>query len=228
MNNYYLHNGTDTIGPFDLEALKEKKITKDTSVWCEGMKDWMDAGEVEALKSILFVVPPPIKKIVEKPETFSKQETRPEKKKTNWLRWVGILALISILGIVAIGVIGSILYSTTATAPSYEESIMTIAETEAAYPVNYLSAGGKYHETFLGDKIKIEGVIVNKATVTTYKDVVIEVTFYSKTDTPINTENYTIYEFYTPTSRKEFKLKVTNYSNIKSIGWEVVGATVKP
>lgn len=221
MNNYYLHNGTDTIGPFDLEALKEKKITKDTSVWCEGMKDWMDAGEVEALKSILFVVPPPIKKFVATPEVPL------EKKKTNWLRWIGKTVLIIILVIVIGIVIGSIMNTTTGKAPTYEESIMTIAETEAAYPVNYLSAGGKYHETFLGDKIKIEGVIENKATVTTYKDVVIEVTFYSKTDTPINTENYTIYEFYTPTSRKEFKLKVTNYSNIKSIGWEVVGATVK-
>jgi hypothetical protein len=44
MNTYYLHDGTVLSGPFTLDELKAKKITKTTSVWCEGMEDWNTAG----------------------------------------------------------------------------------------------------------------------------------------------------------------------------------------
>lgn len=33
MNTYYLHDGTSDSGPFYIEELKAKKITKTTSVW---------------------------------------------------------------------------------------------------------------------------------------------------------------------------------------------------
>ena len=61
MNSYYLHNGVESSGPFDLSELKAKSITKATPVWCEGMENWKNAGEVIELQSILRVVPPPIK-----------------------------------------------------------------------------------------------------------------------------------------------------------------------
>jgi hypothetical protein len=64
MNTYYLHDGTTDSGPFNFVELKEKKITKTTSVWCEGMEDWKDAGDVEELRKILFSTPPPIKSFV--------------------------------------------------------------------------------------------------------------------------------------------------------------------
>lgn len=40
MKKYYLHNGTENIGPLDLDELKAKAITKNTQVWCDGMEDW--------------------------------------------------------------------------------------------------------------------------------------------------------------------------------------------
>ena len=40
MNKYYLHNRSENIGPFDIEELKQKNITRTTQVWCEGMEDW--------------------------------------------------------------------------------------------------------------------------------------------------------------------------------------------
>lgn len=63
MNKYYLHNGYESSGPFDLEEIKTKQITKSTSVWCEGMEDWTTAGEVAELKKFLFPIPPPIHSI---------------------------------------------------------------------------------------------------------------------------------------------------------------------
>jgi hypothetical protein len=64
MNTYYIHIGNESIGPFGLDELRSKKITKTTPVWCQGMEDWKHAGEVAELKSLLIVTPPPLKPII--------------------------------------------------------------------------------------------------------------------------------------------------------------------
>ena len=64
MNTYYIHSGNESIGPFGLDELRSKKITKTTPVWCQGMEDWKYAGEVDELKSLLIVTPPPLKPII--------------------------------------------------------------------------------------------------------------------------------------------------------------------
>lgn len=60
MNSYYLHNGTESSGPFNITELKAKSILNTTPVWCEGMQDWKTAGEIAELQSIFRVMPPPI------------------------------------------------------------------------------------------------------------------------------------------------------------------------
>lgn len=60
MKKYYLHNGTESSGPFDIEELKTKKISTQTPIWFEGMEKWETAGEIEELKTIFAVVPPSI------------------------------------------------------------------------------------------------------------------------------------------------------------------------
>lgn len=60
MKTYYIHNGTENSGPFILEELKAKKITKTTLIWSEGMDQWKYAADVDELKSILLVIPPPL------------------------------------------------------------------------------------------------------------------------------------------------------------------------
>ena len=59
MKKYFLHNGTESSGPFDLEELKAKRITKTSPVWFEGMENWKTAGEIPELKTIFVLVPPP-------------------------------------------------------------------------------------------------------------------------------------------------------------------------
>jgi hypothetical protein len=61
MNTYFLHNGTESSGPFTIEELKTKNIKATSPVWCQGMPDWSTVAEVEELKSLLIVSPPPIK-----------------------------------------------------------------------------------------------------------------------------------------------------------------------
>jgi hypothetical protein len=75
MKKYYLHIGTENTGPFDLEELKIKRITKKTPVWFEGMENWKYAEDIEELKSVFVVTPPPI-------DTFKAIESAPLKKET--------------------------------------------------------------------------------------------------------------------------------------------------
>ena len=60
MKKYYLHNGTESSGPFAIEELKAKNIVKASPVWFEGMLHWKTAGEIPELTSLFMVTPPPI------------------------------------------------------------------------------------------------------------------------------------------------------------------------
>jgi len=80
MKKYYLHNGTESSGPFDLEELKAKNITTKTPVWFEGMEKWKTAGEIEALRSLFVVIPPPINPSMTMPP-IKKMEAKIEPRK---------------------------------------------------------------------------------------------------------------------------------------------------
>lgn len=226
MIKYYLHNGSENIGPFTIEELKQNKITPTTPVWCEGMEDWNDAGSVEELKILFPVIPPPIKKAKQEEQ---KRSTIKEKKGNIYWSIYKLFRIFAIIFLIIVGIIilSKVFDKEIDTSSTYQESVMTIQEIEAAEPVNYLKADGTYNNNFIGDKVKINGVITNSATVTTYKDIIVRVNFYSKTNTLIGTEDYTLYEFYPPNSSQEFKLKVKAYSNVSSLGWEIVNASAK-
>lgn len=64
MTQYFIHNGQNEEGPFDLEQLKLQTLKKDTPIWYEGLESWTTVGEIEELK-FLFVTkptPPPLVK----------------------------------------------------------------------------------------------------------------------------------------------------------------------
>ena len=107
---------------------------------------------------------------------------------------------------------------------TYQDKVMTIEEIERSQPTNFLSASGTYRENFWGDKFKVSCKISNNATVATYKDAVVRVTYYSKTKTVLTTKDYTIYETFPPHSTKTVELKIENYQNVNSIGWDVLSA----
>lgn len=62
MNKYFTHNGQDEKGPFDFDQLKNQKISKETMIWFEGVKNWTRAGEIEELKDLFVQTPPPFKR----------------------------------------------------------------------------------------------------------------------------------------------------------------------
>lgn len=231
MKKYYLHNGTEQEGPFDIQELKNKNLNKETKVWFEGLSDWTTVGNVEELKELFKLTsPPPFKeKAKAAPPPINGQKTQKTSKKSPSWRSIFIKT-----GVTTLAIVGGIQlyknfnstrdysYSTS----SYEEKKMTVAEIEMSQPTKFLSADGTYRENLLGDKLKVNGTISNSATTVSYKDATVRVTYYSKTKTNLGSEDYTVWEVFPPNHTKTFNLKIKNYSNVNSIGWEVVDAEV--
>jgi len=71
----------------------------------------------------------------------------------------------------------------------------------------------------------IYGTIKNSATMAKFKDIVLTVTFYSQTQTAIESKDFTIYEFYKPNTATLFELKVYPPEAMAQFGVEVKTAT---
>lgn len=59
MKKYYLHNGTESSGPFSYDELRNMKITKTTPVWFDGMEKWKYAADIQELYELVVLTPPP-------------------------------------------------------------------------------------------------------------------------------------------------------------------------
>jgi GYF domain 2 len=236
MKKYYLHNGTSQQGPFDLEELKAMKVTSETLIWFEGLPDWSSADKIEELKPLLNTsVPPPFKNHAASPSVPLQDSQKKSPKSTHEtdrkigliLRSIGAIGGIALIIAFIVGLLnnGSDLKSTDPL--SYKEKVMSVGEIELSQPTKFLTAEGNYNENFWGDKIKVHGIINNKATVAAYKDALVRITYYSKTKTVLGSKDYTIYEIFPPHSQVKFELKIDNYKDVSKIGWDVIDAKAK-
>jgi tetrahydromethanopterin S-methyltransferase subunit F len=57
---YFYSNGQDKDGPVTLEDLKQKDLKPKTLIWHEGLDDWKEAQNIEELKEIFELSPPPL------------------------------------------------------------------------------------------------------------------------------------------------------------------------
>ena len=57
-----------------------------------------------------------------------------------------------------------------------------------------------------------------------YKDVVLKLVYYSKTETETGPEQKTLFEYLQPNTQQKFKIKIDGYKGTASIGFEVISA----
>jgi hypothetical protein len=120
-----------------------------------------------------------------------------------------------------------------------EQLKLELKQREVLNPVKYLSeknvslelqqkkvkSGGLFRDAeYVDDGALIEGVIVNRATLAKFKDIVVRVSYYSKTKTLLEEKSYRIYEFFEPNSSKHFSLKVNPPKAFASFDLQVVDA----
>ena len=102
----------------------------------------------------------------------------------------------------------------------YEATKLSLEEQEKIAPVTFLEVSGTFRENLIGETV-VEGIVKSNASVAKYKDLVITVIFYTKTDTYLGSEDFILYEFINPGSELEFKIKTSAPEGSEKIGLEV-------
>jgi type IV pilus biogenesis protein CpaD/CtpE len=112
---------------------------------------------------------------------------------------------------------------TTDKKDAYEQTKETLAETEKKNPTRFLSVEGHDKKNLLGQTV-VKGTLTSKATVSSYKDVEIELSFYSKTGTLLEKDIETIFETIAPGKDADFKTKYFAPKGTDSVALKVMAA----
>ena len=106
--------------------------------------------------------------------------------------------------------------------PKTEEELREeLYNKESANPKNYLSVDYDLTYKVLTGEDKISGRIYNYATLASFKDVELKVTYSSATDTELDTETYVIYEYVSAGSSIPFTIKTYSPDGTKKIGVKI-------
>ncbi len=115
---------------------------------------------------------------------------------------------------------------TTESKDKYEQTKETLGETEKKNPKRFLTVEGSDRKNLIGQRV-IKGTISNKATVASYKDVDIELSFYSETGALLEKDHEVIYETITAGNSTNFKTKYFAPKGTDSVVMKIVGAKVE-
>jgi len=74
---------------------------------------------------------------------------------------------------------------------SYDNAKLTLEQQETLYPTSFLTTDGTYRRNLIGEWV-MEGSVTSIAAVANYKDVVLTINYYSKTNTLIGSEQHTL------------------------------------
>jgi hypothetical protein len=105
----------------------------------------------------------------------------------------------------------------------YEETKENLAETEKKNPVRFLSVSSHDKKNLIGQTV-IKGTLKNKATVASYKDVEVELSFFSKTGALLEKDIEVIYETVAAGKETDFKTKYFAPKGTDSVVLKVVSA----
>jgi hypothetical protein len=103
---------------------------------------------------------------------------------------------------------------------SYELTKESLRDKEIKNPKNFLSVAGSNRHNIIGQMV-IRGSVTNKASVASYKDVDVKLSFYSKTGALLETGKETVYEVINPGETKSFKTKYFAPKGSDSVALEV-------
>ncbi len=106
---------------------------------------------------------------------------------------------------------------------SYEQVKESLADKEKNNPARFLIVSNKDRKNLIGQTV-VKGTILNKATVCTYQDVELHLSFYSKTGVKLDEGMETIYEVIAPGKSVKFKTKYFAPKGTDSVAIKVVKA----
>jgi hypothetical protein len=105
----------------------------------------------------------------------------------------------------------------------YENSKVTLSETEQKFPDKFINATCSDKKNLLGQTV-VKGSLHNNAKVVAYKDVELKLSFYSKTGALLEEDHETVYETVQPGTNASFKTKLFTPKGTDSVAIKVVSA----
>lgn len=105
----------------------------------------------------------------------------------------------------------------------YEQTKETLEETEKKNPKRFLSVDGYKRRNLIRETV-VKGTITNKATVTSYKDIDVEISFYSETGALLLKDHEVVYKVIAPNSSEDFKYKTYAPKGSDSVSMKIVNA----
>ena len=109
---------------------------------------------------------------------------------------------------------------------NYQKAAETLLEKEKKNPISFLTVKSHEKHNLLGQTV-IKGSINNKAKVCTYKDVQLELSFFSKTGTLLEKDNETVYDNIEPGKSADFKTKYFAPKGTDSVVIKILSAKIK-
>lgn len=109
------------------------------------------------------------------------------------------------------------------TKDKYEQTKESLAETEKKNPQLFISVSAHDRKNLIGQRV-IKGTISNSAKVCSFKDIDLELAFYSKTGTLLEKDHETIYETIAPGESTDFKTKYFAPKGTDSVALKVASA----
>lgn len=106
---------------------------------------------------------------------------------------------------------------------SYQKAQEILEQKEKKNPVAFLSVASRDKHNLLGQTVTT-GTVTNNAKVCIYKDVQLELSYYSKTGTRLLTTNETVYEKIAPGHSADFKTKEFAPKGADSVAIKITGA----
>ncbi len=109
---------------------------------------------------------------------------------------------------------------------NYKKATEMLLEKEKKNPAAFITVNSHDKHNLLGQTV-IKAMINNTAKVCMYKDVQLELSFYSKTGTLLEKDNQVVYENIAPGKSVDFKTKYFAPKASDSVVIKVMGAKVK-
>ena len=109
---------------------------------------------------------------------------------------------------------------------NYQKAAETLLEKEKKSPISFLTVNSHEKHNLLGQTV-IKGSINNKAKVCTYKDVQLELSFFSNTGTLLEKDNETVYNNIEPGKSADFKTKYFAPKGTDSVAIKILSAKIK-
>ncbi|MFZ1785934.1 MAG: hypothetical protein WAU23_12085 [Ferruginibacter sp.] len=108
----------------------------------------------------------------------------------------------------------------------YEQTKETLEETEKKNPKRFLQVEGSDRKNLLRQTV-IKGTITNKATVVSYKDIDVELSFFSETGALLLKDHEVVYKVVAPGSSESFKYKTYAPKGTDSVSMKISAAKVE-